>query len=123
MAFFNFEYIIRKYSTEFIAVTTTGGEYNASGDWEEAKKIETPMTGAIISMRESRLLRSEGAYTHQDRALYMLEPLDNALQGAIIIHEGNKYSIGSRLDNSEFTGVWAYVLKFVSVFNGGALDG
>lgn len=123
MAYFNFTSLVRKYSTTFTAKLPSGGEYNASGDWVGKQATEKELTGAIISMRESRILRSEGAYSQQDRALYMLEPLDDALQGAEIIHEGNKYSIGSRLDNGGFTGVWVYVLKFVSVFNGGDVNG
>ena len=54
--------------------------------------------------------------TGQDRALYMLKPLNKALLGAKIIHEGKLYSIGDLLENSAFTGVWAYTLKYVSAF-------
>lgn len=124
MAYFNFTYLVQKYSKTFTAKLPAGGAYNDGGDWVPKEPIVKELTGAIISMRESRVLRSDGAYTQQDRALYVLEPLDNALQNAEIVYKGNKYRIGSMLDNSEFTGVWAYVLKFVSVFdNGGDANG
>lgn len=123
MAYFNFSNLIRKYSTSFVAILPSGGDYNDSGDWITSNPTQITMTGAIISMRESRILRSGGVYTKQDRALYTLEPLDKALQGARIIHKGKEYRLESELTNSDFTGVWAYVLKYVSVFGGGDVDG
>lgn len=124
MQYFNFSRLINKYSCEFTAVIPAEGRYNDAGDWVSGEPQKTVMKGAIISMRESRVLRSEGVYTAQDRTLLMLEPVPDALKKAEIIHKGRKYSIGSELENSEYTGVWSYVLKFVSVFNegGGASD-
>lgn len=118
MAFFNFEYLVRKYSTDFTFITTSDGEWNSKGDWVATTKKQVTMSGAVISMRESRVIRSEGAYTQRDKALYMLEPLPEALQGANLVHDGQLFSIANELENSRFTGVWSYALKFVSMFNG-----
>lgn len=57
--------------------------------------------------------------SEKDRALFMLEPLKFDLQGAEVIHEGNKYSIESKLENAAFTGVWSYNLKWSSAFEEG----
>lgn len=113
---FNFTRLIKKYSRNFVAEIPTEGGYNDKGDYVKGEPIKETLCGAIISHRQSKIFRSEGALTEQDRALYMLQPLKNSLQGAIIIFEGKRYTIGSLLENSEFTGVWAYNLKFVSVF-------
>ena len=123
--YFNFTNLIRKYQTTFTAIIPSKGEYNDAGDYVEGEATKETLTGAIISMRERRILRSEGAYTEQDRALYMLEKFPDALRHAKIVHGGKEYRVESELENSEFTGVWAYVLKFVSAFNenGGDSDG
>lgn len=119
MANFNFTRLITKYSTEFTAVIPSEGYYNKAGDYVQGAEQEIRLTGAIIAHRESKVFRSEGTITQQDRALYMLKPLENALQGAKVIYKGNTYRIGETLDNGDFTGVWYYNLKYVSAFDGG----
>lgn len=124
MAYFDFSNLIRKYMTSFTALIPADGYKDNRGVWVAGEPTERTLHGAIISMRESRLIRSQGVYTSQDRALYMLEPLEKALDAVFIIHDGRKYSIASELENAEFTGVYAYVLKYVSVFdNGGGASG
>lgn len=115
--YFNFENLIRKYSTTFTAIISGEGGYNSSGVWEAGEEKEVTLQGAIINHRLNKVFRSEGTITEQDRALYMLEPLEKSLQGAKVVYEGNVYRIGDMLENSEFTGVWNYNLKFVSAFN------
>lgn len=114
---FNFEYLIKKYSTEFVIVTHSDGDYDEYGERQAGIETKTTLTGAIISHRQSKIFKSEGTLTEQDRALYMLSPLDKSLQGAKVIYEGQKYSISSELQNANFTGVYAYLLKFVSPFS------
>lgn len=120
MQYFNFEYLIRKYSTTFTVKVPSKGEYNDRGKFVVGNPTEYSFTGAIISHRQSKVFRSEGRLTQQDRALYMLEPLPDDLQGAFIVYEGNKYTIDSKLENAAFTGVYAYHLKFISAFKEGA---
>lgn len=114
--YFNFRRLIEKYSSDFIAEIPPEGFYDDGGDWVIGTPKKFKLRGAIISHRESKIFKSEGALTGQDRALYMLEPIDNAIQMAKIIFENRVYSIGDLLENSKFTGVWAYTLKFVSAF-------
>lgn len=116
MAYFNFSRLIEKYSNDFVAEILSEGYYDDAGDWQKGESKQIPLRGAIISHRESKIFRSEGAITGQDRALFMLKPLENALQMAKIKYKGKIYSIGDLLENSEFTGVWAYTLKYVSAF-------
>ena len=117
--YFNFKRLINKYITTFTAIIPSKDTINDSGDYVSGAETEKALTGAIIAMSESRVIRSEGVYTQQDRDLYMLEPLDSSLKGARIIYGGKEYRIGDELENSEFTGVWHYTLKYVSAFNEG----
>lgn len=114
--------MIKKYSVDFVAEIPSEGYYNDSGDWVLGSPKHYKLRGAILSHRELKVFRSEGTLTGQDRALFMLEPLENALQLAKIIHGGKEYSVGELLENSRFTGVWAYTLKYVSAFKGVAPD-
>lgn len=116
MKYFDFTNLINKYSTTFFALIPGEGMYDEFGDWIIAEPTRIELHGAIISHRENKIFRSEGALTAQDKALYILEPLDNALQVAKIVHEGKVYSVGDSLVNSDYTGVWAYTLKYVSAF-------
>ena len=116
MPYFNFTNLIKKYSKGFIAELPSEAYYDNNGDLVKGTPIRYELHGAIISHRESKIFRSEGTLTGQDRALYMLEPLSNALQLAKIIYDGKVFSVGDSLINSEFTGVWAYTLKYVSAF-------
>lgn len=116
MAYFNFQRLIEKYSDDFVAEVPSEGRYNDKGDFEKGTPERYELRGAIISHQELKVFRSEGTLSRQDRALYMLKPLENALHSAKIIHKGKVYSVGDSLINSEFTGVWAYTLKYVSAF-------
>ena len=116
MAYFNFQRLIKKYSDDFIAVTPAETYIDNMGEVKKGTPKRYELRGAIISHQESKIFRSEGTLSSQDRALYMLEPLENALHLAKIIHKGKVYSVGDSLDNSGFTGVWAYTLKYVSAF-------
>ena len=116
MAYFDFSRLIRKYSTDFTVITTADGYYDDMGDWVAGSTAEVTMNGAIISHKESKIFRAEGTLTANDRRLFLLQPIDSKLIGATAIYKGRKYNIEDCTDNSEFTNVWAYTLKYVSAF-------
>lgn len=117
MAYFNFARLIEKYNCNFTAVIPSEGHYDDSGDWVKGGATEKQMTGAIIGFKESKIFRSEGTLTAKDKHLFMLQPFENALKGATVIYKGNKYNVEAETENADFTGVYAYVLKFVSAFD------
>lgn len=119
MKYFEFSGLVKKYESTFTVISTSGGSYDDLGEWQPGEATETAMKGAIISLKEDRIYRSEGMLTEQDRQLYMTEPLPEGLIGSIVVYKGNKYKVQNITDNSEFTGVYSYLLKFVSAFNGG----
>ncbi len=116
MQYFNFRRLIEKYKKQFTAITLAEGYYDDFGDFVKGEETETVIQGAIIAFRESKVHRSEGTLTTQDRRLITLEPIDKALQGSKAIYEGNVYSIESESENADFTGVFSYTLKYCSAF-------
>lgn len=116
MPYFNFTRLINKYKSEFTAITLADGYYNDAGDWVKGEETETVLQGAVIAFKESKVHRSEGQLTTQDRRLFTLEPIDKALKGSKVIYAGNVYSIEDETENAKFTGVYAYTLKWISAF-------
>lgn len=119
MAYFDFSRLIGKYMSEFIAITHTEGSYDNKGKWVEGKETRQTLKGAIIGFKESKIFRSSGTLTAKDKRLFMLEPINDALKGAEIVFKGEKYNIDEESENADFTGVWAYTLKYVSAFDEG----
>lgn len=121
MAHFNFQRLINKYSRKFTLISESEGEYNRAGKWQDGITTETELEGAILGYAESKIHRSEGTLTANDKVLHTLTPIDNALMGGKVIFNGNLYSIETQKgkDNADFTGVYSYTLKYVSAFDKG----
>lgn len=119
MQYFNFARLVQKYTSELKAITLVEGYYNDSGDFVKGDKTETTIKGAVISFKDSVIHRSEGKLTQKDKQLFMLEPIEKALQGSKAIYDDNVYSIEDCTENAKFTGVWVYTLKYISAFKEG----
>lgn len=117
MQLYNFKRLIRKYNSEFTQITLTDGYYDDAGDWIKGEAEETTINGAVISFKESKIYRSEGTLTTNDRRLFTLEPVPNALKGTKAVVNGILYSIEDCTENAKFTGVYAYTLRYISAFN------
>lgn len=117
MQLYNFKRLIRKYNSEFTQITLTDGHYDDAGDWIKGEAKETTINGAVISFKESKIYRSEGTLTTNDRRLFTLEPVPNALKGTKAVVNGILYSIEDCTENAKFTGVYAYTLRYISAFN------
>ena len=117
MQYFDFSRLIEKYSADLQVEIPAKGEYNARGEYVAGKPTTQTIRGAVISHRLSKVFRSEGTLTMQDKALFMLSELPEALQGASITDGKQTYHIADKLENGAFTGVYAYTLKFNSAFN------
>ena len=119
MQYFNFARLVQKYSSSFTVIIPGEKELNDSGDWVKSEPKEVELFGAIIGRGESKAFRSNGTLTEKDKRLFMLEPIDKALLGTQIQYEDDIFRIQSSAENGKYTGVWAYVLKFVSAFKDG----
>lgn len=117
--YFDFTPLIQQHETTFVVITHKDGGYDDAGDWQDGQETRTEYTGAIIAHKESKVFRSEGKITTQDRRLFMQQPLPQALMGAKVVYDGDLYMIESEHQNAEFTGVYSYFLRYVSAFEGG----
>lgn len=119
MTYFDFTRLIEKYTRPFTVILKSEGSYNAMGDWVDGENSEREMRGALMSMSERKIYNSNGLYTSKDKILHMTSPIENALLGAEVIFKENVYKVEEvkHADNEDFTGVYSYVLKWVSVFN------
>ncbi len=118
MQYFNFSRLIHRYSRPFTCELKAEGAYDALGEWVTPEGSVISMTGAILSVRDSKLRQPDGVYTEKDKVLYILTPIDSAMLGAEIIFKDNVYTVEDSTgeDDAEFTGVYIYHLKWVSVF-------
>ena len=121
--YFDFSGLIADFSNPFTVVTFTDDGYDEAGDWKGKGEKRAVMYGAIISFKESKVFRSEGAITSNDKRLFMQQALPDALIGAGVEYEGHKYMIESEHENAEFTGVYSYLLRHVSAFEGSGIIG
>ena len=119
MEFYHFGYLINKYSTTFVVISTAEGYYDNAGDYQPGATTRTQKRGAIMGLSDNKIYRSEGMLTSKDKQLFMQEPLGCDYDNAHVIFDGNKYKVESQPnDNHAVTGVWEYTLKFVSAFGG-----
>lgn len=119
MQLFNFSRLVNKYKSEFKSITLLSGYYNDSGDLVSDETQEVTLQGAIIKHRDSKIYKSNGTLTEQDRALFLLEPLSDNFLKSQIVYENNVYSVQDCNENAKFTGVYKYTLKYVSAFRKG----
>lgn len=124
MKYFNFERLISKYSVEFdVYVPVSVGDYADNGEYIKSDNIKITVKGAILSLSEAKIYRSEGNLTANDRILFMTSDFDFELEGAFVVYNNKKYYIESMFENAEFTGVFQYNLKYVSAFKVGDVNG
>lgn len=114
--YFDFSGLISDFTNSFTVITHTKGSYDNAGDYQHGQEKRTTMSGAIIAYKQSKVFRSEGRITTQDKRLFMQQALPDALIGAYVLYNGQKYMIESETENAEFTGVYTYMLKWTSAF-------
>ena len=117
--YFDFSGLIADFSNVFTVITNKKGGYDDAGDYQAEQKKRTVMHGAITAYKQSKVYRSEGRITMQDKRLFMQEALPSALIGAEVLYNGQKYKIESETENAKFTGVYSYMLKWTSAFKEG----
>lgn len=117
MQYFNFERLIKKYSTTFTAKIPQSGSF-VNGEYVEIEN-EVELTGAILDISERLLHNSDGTLTANDKQLFILSELTDNLVGAKIIHKNKVYNVEEVKENYEFTGFCVYTLKYISRFKEG----
>lgn len=126
MKYYHFERLIKKYSSDFIAIIPAKGSYSDDGEYIEGKEKKLSLTGAILDIDEKKLYNSingtnarGGTLTTKDKQLYITDELTENLVGAKVKYKGHVYSIEDEKEDCEFTGFCSYILTYVSAFKEG----
>lgn len=116
--YFNFDNLIDKYSVDFTLLTKSNDDYDDLGDKITDSIEETQKRGAIFGISDTKIYKSNGVYTEKDKQLYAKESLGK-IDELYVIYDGNKYKVEQQPNagDMQFTGVCAYVLKWVSAFD------
>ncbi len=117
MQYFNFARLVHKYNSELTVIVPSTGNYDDRGILVKGETQKVTLQGAVINHTESKIYRAEGKLTAMDKRLFTLEPIKEALLGAKVIYDNKVFSIDNNVENSKFTGVYAYTLKYVSAFD------
>lgn len=115
--FFHFTRLIQKYGSSLTVEIKKESYIDDLGDYVHGEPIIQEIFGAVLSVSERRIYQSDGAITTKDRQLFLTKPLESDLFGAKALYKGNHYSIEEDTENGDFTGVYPYLLKFVSAFD------
>lgn len=110
---YDFKRLIKKYSADFVIRTESEGSY-VDGKWIAGTPSETPMRGAIVPFKEIKIYQSGGHLSSEDRQLYTIAPIANALRNGSVLYKGRTYKIEESTDYSEYADVHIYTLKWVS---------
>lgn len=123
MKLYRFTRLIKKYSVNFEILQNYGKYIN--GHWQNKKTEKKEGTGAIVPIDEKKIYQSGGSYGTKDKRLYTFEPINNPLENTKIVYKNDVYSVEQETDYSDYSDVFVYLLKYVSVFNekgGGNID-
>lgn len=112
--YFDFVSLINKYITSFKVVLGSNVEYDSMGE-EIHTEEEKELSGAIISISDSKIYQSAGTLTSADKYLFMFEKLP--IMTTKVIYKDKVYKIENQVENAEFTGVYQYTLKYISAFS------
>ena len=123
MKLYSFSRLITKYGVNFEIIKTKDGKY-INGHWQEGKKEISESFGAIIPLAEKKLYQQGGSYTAKDRQLYIFNSLGEDLKNVKVRYKNNIYSVEQETDYSDYSDVFVYLLKYVSLFDesGDTLD-
>ena len=111
--YFDFVSLINKYITSFKVVFGSNIKYNNMGE-EIHTEEEKELTGAIISISDSKIYQSARTLTSADKYLFTFEPLP--IINTKVIYKNKAYKVENQVENAEFTGVYQYTLKYISAF-------
>lgn len=115
MRLFNFDRLIRKYSTEF-TITQTSGSYIA-GKWVSTDGATETRMGALMPLSKAVLMSYGGQYTSSDRRLYVLSKLPEDYDLYRVVVNGSRYKVDRMTDDGDLGGFYSYTLKAVSKFD------
>ncbi|RUL56466.1 hypothetical protein [Lysinibacillus antri] len=113
MSMYNFSRLINKYSGPItVFVTTKGGWVN--GKPVESEPIPETRQAALIPFDVKTIAQLGGLVTNADVQLYSLAPF---VHGDKIEKNGQKYTVDTSADFTQFGDFYRYIAKGVSSFD------
>lgn len=107
---FQFADMVNDFYVPFMLFTKTEGYYDKSGDWHKGEEIAEERGGIVLPLSEDDLRFVEsGSYNEKNKKIYTTEPLE---QNAMIEYKGDKYTITTFKDYSDYADVFIYYARW-----------
>lgn len=109
---FEFADFVDEFQVPFVYFDHQEGYWNHEGDYIEEKDEPIPMTGIVLPLTENDLKYAEaGTYSQKEKKVYTTVPLQ---EGREVEYKGDKYTIQSFKDYSEYADVFIYLMRWRS---------
>lgn len=110
---FIFADFVDEFKVNFTAYEQTEGQYSDSGDWVEGIDTPVSMVGIMLPLSQTDLRYAENGTSHvNDKKIYTTEPLS---LGQKVEYKGDKYTIQSFKDYSDYADVYIYFARWREV--------
>lgn len=106
---FEFADFIDEFKVKFSFTKAVDGYWNDEGDYIPGETKTVEMAGIVLPLTENDLKYSEaGTYSTKDKKIYTTQPLE---LGRVIEYKGDKYTIQSFKDYSDYADVYIYLAR------------
>lgn len=116
MKLYNFKRLIDKYSVDFVLIAPSEGKYEG-GIYVDGEGEQIKMRGTIVPMSMRKVYQLGGNYSAQDKELYTVSHIDDALLGGKVIYKGRTYSIEEETDYSDYADAYHYLLRKEGIYD------
>ncbi|MUG68645.1 hypothetical protein GNP94_21990 [Paenibacillus campinasensis] len=103
--------IIRRRSVPYILLMPKDGGEWRGGKYIPAEGEKVKRRGVIQPLGEEISQQDGGRYTKDDRKLFCLSPHN---EGDVILYKGDRYTVQSGDDRSDYSDTYQYVLERVT---------
>lgn len=113
---YDFNRLIKKYSTTYTLLAETSGGWYEGGEWvSESSFAEKEITGVLISITTRKVYQNGGTYTEANWEFITITeiPLEPT---HYIVCKGAKYKVDANTDYSVHADFYAYNLKRIGAF-------
>lgn len=107
---FEFADFVDEFQVPFTYYDWQEGYWNEEGDYVEEQELPISMSGIILPLSEDDLRYAEaGTYSQKEKKVYTVSPLQ---EGREVEYKGDKYTIQSFKDYSEYADVFIYLMRW-----------
>lgn len=107
---FEFADFVDEFEVPFIYHDHKEGYWNEDGNYVEEQEIPVDMSGIVLPLTDDDLRYAEaGTYSTKEKKIYTVDPLE---EGRVVEYKGDKYTIQSFKDYSEYADVYIYLMRW-----------